>query len=212
MYLLGSEYDFPPIELANPHGIIAIGGDLNPIRLINAYKNGIFPWYSEGEPIMWYSPDPRMVLKPSEVYISKSMRKILNEGKFNVTFNQNFEQVIESCQKTKRDGQHDTWITKDLKKSMIELHKMGYAKSVEVWLDGKLAGGLYGIDLGYLFCGESMFSSIPNASKVALVSLCKKLDQENYPLLDCQVYTEHLESLGAYEISRKEFKTYLSLK
>lgn len=212
MFLLGSEYVFPPIELADPHGIIAIGGDLNPNRLIEAYKNGIFPWYNEGEPIVWYSPDPRMVLKPSNVYISKSMRKILNEGKYKVTFNQNFEQVIERCQKIKRDGQRGTWITRELKKSMIELHKMGYAKSVEVWLEEKLVGGLYGMDLDYLFCGESMFSLMPNTSKIAFIALCKKLDEDNYPLLDCQVYTEHLESLGAYEISRKEFKTYLNLK
>lgn len=205
MFLLGKEYVFPPVELANREGMIAAGGDLHPLRLVKAYESGIFPWYNEGEPIIWYSPNPRMVLKPNEVYISKSMKKILKDGKFKVTFNQNFEEVINNCQRIYRNGQSGTWITHDLKNSMIELHKMGYAKSVEVWLDDKLVGGLYGFDLNHVFTGDSMFSLVSNASKIAFIKLCQKLEKENYQLLDCQVYNEHLETLGAYEIPRKEF-------
>ena len=209
MFLLGTDYKFPPIELANPEGILAIGGDLNPHRMLEAYKMGIFPWYNEGEPIVWYSPKFRMVLKPDEVYISKSMKKILKDGIFQLTFNQNFEQVITLCQKTKRANQPGSWITNALKKSMIELHEMNYAKSIEIWEKGKLVGGLYGLDFGHIFCGESMFSLVPNASKFAFISLCQKLQDEGYQLLDCQVYNDHLASLGAYEIPRKEFKSYL---
>ncbi|MCC7521485.1 MAG: leucyl/phenylalanyl-tRNA--protein transferase [Flavobacteriaceae bacterium] len=211
MFLLKSEDKFPPIELANADGVLAVGGDLQPERLLEAYKLGIFPWYNEGEPVIWYSPPFRMVLKPNEVYISKSMKKILKDEVFHVTFNQNFVQVIELCQKIYRPDQPGTWITKDLKKSMIKLHQMGKAKSVEVWKNDALVGGLYGLDLDQIFCGESMFSMVPNASKVAFISLCQKLERENYRLLDCQVYNEHLESLGAYEIPRSEFKTYLNL-
>lgn len=220
MFLLGSEFDFPPIELASDEGIIAIGGDLHPKRLLAAYHNGIFPWYNEGEPIVWYSPNPRMVLFPKQVKISKSMRKVLREGHFDVTFNQNFKQVIRLCKTVQRKDQEGTWITDDLEKSMIKLHKKGWAKSVEVWqhfsrdnrdaqCDKKLVGGLYGIDLGTIFCGESMFSLISNASKVAYISLAQKLAGENYPLIDCQVYNDHLASLGAVEMDRETFKKYL---
>lgn len=216
MFLLGSEYNFPPIELASEEGVVAFGGDLHPNRLLTAYHKGIFPWYNEGEPIVWYSPNPRMVLFPKEVKISKSMHKILRDGSFTVTFNQNFSQVIRSCKTVQREGQAGTWITDELEKSMIELNKKGWAKSVEVWqyLDSdqsekKLVGGLYGIDLGNLFCGESMFSLVSNASKVAFISLAQKLANENYPLIDCQVYNEHLASLGAVEMDRNTFKKYL---
>ena len=209
MFLLDASYQFPPVELSNPEGILAIGGDLHPERLITAYQSGIFPWYNEGEPIIWYSPVYRMVLKPHEVYISKSMKKVLRDQVFQVTFNQNFEAVIQHCQQTFRPGQRGTWITQELKNAMIQLHNMGLAKSVEVWQDHQLVGGLYGMDLGNIFTGESMFSLVPNASKTAFIRLCQKLEQENYQLLDCQVYNEHLESLGAYEIPRKEFIEYL---
>lgn len=209
MYLLGSEYVFPPIELASFEGIIAIGGDLHPDRLITAYRKGIFPWYSEDEPIIWYSPNPRMVLFPKEVKVSKSMRKILRDGTFKITFNQNFKEVIRHCKTVQRKDQEGTWITDDLEKSMIKLHQKGFAKSVEVWKDKELVGGLYGIDLGNLFCGESMFNLVSNASKVAYIYLAQKLAEENYPLIDCQVYNSHLASLGAIEMSRKNFKTYL---
>ena len=209
MFLLGSEFDFPPIELASEEGIIAIGGDLHPDRLLAAYHNGIFPWYNEGEPIIWYSPNPRMVLFPKEVKISKSMRKVLRNGLFEVTYNQQFKKVIRHCKTAQRNGQEGTWITNDLEKSMIELHKKGWAKSVEIWQNKKLVGGLYGIDLGNLFCGESMFSLVSNASKVAYISLAHKLAGEIYPLIDCQVYNNHLASLGAVEMERDTFKKYL---
>jgi len=212
MFLLGSNYDFPPIELASEEGVIAIGGDLHPQRLLLGYRSGIFPWYNEGEPIVWYSPNPRMVLFPKEIKISKSMRKILKSDTFKVTFNQNFEEVIRHCKTVQRKGQEGTWITDDLEKSMIILHKKGWAKSVEVWQENTLVGGLYGIDLGILFCGESMFNLVSNASKVAYIALAEKLEKENYPLIDCQVYNDHLASLGAVEMERDTFKKYLPKK
>jgi leucyl/phenylalanyl-tRNA--protein transferase len=212
MFLLGSEFDFPPIELASKEGVLAIGGDLHTDRLLLAYRNGIFPWYNEGEPIIWHSPDPRMVLFPKEVKISKSMRKILRDATFKVTFNQNFREVIRNCKTVQRNDQEGTWITDDLEKSMIELHQQGYAKSIEVWQNEKLVGGLYGVDLGILFCGESMFSLVSNASKVAYITLAQKLEKEKYSIIDCQVYNDHLASLGAVEISREEFKKYLPSK
>ena len=209
MFILGNDYKFPPVELANKGGILAIGGDLNPKRLLKAYQNGIFPWFNDGEPIIWYAPDPRMVLKPKEVYISKSMRKVLRDGQFKVTFNRSFEKVINACQTINRKDQFGTWLTDDLKKSLIELHQMDYAKSVEVWQDDDLVGGLYGIDLGDVFCGDSMFSYVSNASKVAFIYLCQYLEESDYKLLDCQIYNEHLASLGAYEIPREQYMRYL---
>ncbi len=209
MYLLGPEFDFPPIELASKEGVIAIGGDLHPKRLLVAYHSGIFPWYNEGEPIVWYSPDPRMILFPKEIKISKSMRKIVRDNTFTVTFNQNFKEIIKLCKTVQRKGQEGTWITDDLEKSMNILHKKGWAKSVEVWQEKKLVGGLYGIDLGTIFCGESMFSLVSNASKIAYITLAKKLEKENYSLIDCQVYNDHLASLGAIEMERDTFKKYL---
>ncbi|HIP47639.1 MAG TPA: leucyl/phenylalanyl-tRNA--protein transferase [Lutibacter sp.] len=209
MFLLGTEYKFPPTELASDEGILAIGGDLHPNRLLEAYNHGIFPWYNEGEPIVWYSPDPRMVLFPDKVRISKSMRKIIRDKYFKVTFNQYFKEVIRYCKSTQRAGQQGTWITDDLETSMIYLHEQGIAKSVEVWQNNKLVGGLYGLDLGSLFCGESMFSIESNASKFAFISLAQKLEKDKYPIIDCQVYNDHLASLGAVEISRSDFKKYL---
>ena len=209
MFILGNDYKFPPVELANKGGILAIGGDLNPKRLLKAYQNGIFPWFNDGEPIIWYAPDPRMVLKPKEVYISKSMRKVLRDGQFKVTFNRSFEKVINACQTINRKDQFGTWLTDDLKKSLIELHQMDYAKSVEVWQEDTLVGGLYGIDLGDVFCGDSMFSYVSNASKVAFIYLCQYLEESDYKLLDCQIYNEHLASLGAYEIPREQYMRYL---
>lgn len=205
MYLLSDNLVFPPVELADDNGLLAIGGDLTPERLILAYKNGIFPWYNEGEPIIWYSPNPRMVLFPKKLKISKSMQRIIRMGKFTVTFNQNFPEVIDQCKNIKRKNQNGTWITNEMKKSYLTLNNLGYAKSVEVWKSKKLVGGLYGIDLGNVFCGESMFSKVSNASKIALFYLTKKLERENYSLIDCQVYNDHLASLGAEEISRNEF-------
>jgi leucyl/phenylalanyl-tRNA--protein transferase len=212
MYFLSKELFFPPVSEANPEGILAIGGDLSPERLLLAYKNGIFPWFEEGEPIYWWSPNPRMVLFLDELVVSKSMRNILNRNIFKVTFNQNFKEVISNCQKIKRDGQNGTWITNDMIEAYCKLNELGIAKSVEVWQKGELVGGLYGIDLGHIFCGESMFSKVSNASKVAFIELASQLKFANYKVLDCQVYNEHLESLGCREIDRTDFMKLLKSK
>lgn len=209
MYFLSRELYFPPVSYASPEGIVAIGGDLSPERLLLAYRSGIFPWFEDDEPILWWSPPERMVLLFDELKVSKSMRNILNRGTFRVTFNTAFEQVIDNCRNVKRNGQAGTWLTENMVSAYCKLHELGYAKSVEVWQDNKLVGGLYGIDLGHIFCGESMFSKVSNASKVAFIALAKKLQQENYRLLDCQVYNEHLESLGAIEIDRDDFMAIL---
>ena len=205
MYFLSKELFFPPVSEANPHGVLAIGGDLSTERLLLAYKSGIFPWFEEGEPIFWWSPNPRMVLFLDELVVSKSMRNILKRNIFKVTFNKNFREVISNCQKIKRNGQNGTWITSDMIEAYCKLHELGIAKSVEVWQNNELVGGLYGIDLDHVFCGESMFSKVPNASKVAFTALVNQLKEANYKLLDCQVYNEHLESLGCREIEREEF-------
>lgn len=212
MYFLTKELFFPPADEADEDGILAVGGDLSPERLQLAYKNGIFPWFDDDEPILWWSPNDRMVLFPDEFVVSKSMRNILNRGVFKVTFNQNFKEVISNCSSIKRDGQRGTWITDQMIEAYMKLNEMGIAKSVEVWQEGVLVGGLYGIDLGHVFCGESMFSKVSNASKVAFVSLVRKLKEENYKLLDCQVHNDHLESLGAREISREDFMKILKHK
>jgi len=205
MYFLSKELFFPPVEEANDDGIVAIGGDLSPERLLLAYRSGIFPWFDDDEPILWWSPPERMVLFPEEFKVSKSMRNILNQGIFKVTYNQNFRDVITNCSTIKRDGQQGTWVSEQMIEAYTKLHEMGIAKSVEIWQDDVLVGGLYGIDLGHVFCGESMFSKVSNASKVAFVSLVRKLKEANYKLLDCQVHNSHLESLGAREISREDF-------
>jgi leucyl/phenylalanyl-tRNA--protein transferase len=209
MYYLTTHLFFPTVSQANPDGILAIGGDLSSERLILAYKSGIFPWFEEGEPIIWWSPNPRMVLFLDELVVSKSMRNVLHRNRFKVTFNQNFRDVILSCQKIKRNGQSGTWITNEMIEAYCELHQLGIAKSVEVWQNDDLVGGLYGIDLGHVFCGESMFSKVSNASKVAFIALVKHLASNNYKLLDCQVYNDHLASLGCREIDRTEFMKFL---
>ena len=209
MYYLTKDLFFPPVNQANRDGILAIGGDLSMERLVLAYKSGIFPWFEDGDPIIWWSPNPRMVLFLDELIISKSMRNILNRNSFTITFNQNFRDVISHCQQVKRDGQNGTWITNDMIEAYCKLHEIGTAKSVEVWQNGELVGGLYGIDLGTIFCGESMFSLVSNASKVAFIALVKQLKDKDYKLLDCQVYNPHLESLGCREIKREEFMSIL---
>lgn len=209
MYFLSKELFFPPVSEANPDGILAIGGDLSSERLLLAYKSGIFPWFEEGEPIFWWSPNPRMVLFLDELVVSKSMRNIVNRNIFTVTFNQNFREVISNCQKIKRDGQNGTWITNDMIEAYCKLNELGIAKSIEVLQNDELVGGLYGIDLGHIFCGESMFSKVSNASKVAFIALANQLKTGNYKVLDCQVYNEHLESLGCREIEREEFMEIL---
>ncbi|MFT5790973.1 MAG: leucyl/phenylalanyl-tRNA--protein transferase [Roseivirga sp.] len=204
MQFLTHKIEFPPVDQANQYGILAVGGDLSHERLLLAYKSGIFPWYSEGEPIIWYSPDPRMVLFPDQLRISKSMRQILRKNVFKVTFNEAFEEVIFNCKYANREpqGEYGTWITDEMKEAYVELYKKGIAKSVEVWQNDELVGGLYGVDMGTVFCGESMFSKASNASKVAFIHLVKS---EKYKFIDCQVYNPHLASLGAEEISRNEF-------
>jgi leucyl/phenylalanyl-tRNA--protein transferase len=207
MYFLNHSIEFPPVAQASEEGVLAIGGDLSVPRLLLAYKRGIFPWYNDEEPIIWWSPDPRFILIPDELKVSKSMKQVLRNRGFEVTVNRNFRAVIEHCSKMKRDGQEGTWITNEMISSYIKLHELGFAKSVEVWLGETLVGGLYGLDLNNgVFCGESMFSLVSNASKVALITF---IQNSNYELFDCQVYTNHLASLGAKDISRDLFLTYL---
>jgi len=210
IHLLNEELWFPPVSETHPSGILAVGGDLSTERLLLAYHSGIFPWFEDGEPITWWAPDWRMVLFLDDLKVSKSMRNILNRGMFKVTFNQAFKAVISNCQSVKREGQHGTWITDDMIAAYVKLHELGHAKSVEVWQNGELVGGLYGVDLGSIFCGESMFSKVSNASKVAFIHLVECLKKNNYLLLDCQVYNEHLESLGCVEIERDAFMTILN--
>jgi leucyl/phenylalanyl-tRNA--protein transferase len=197
---------FPNPSLADEDGLLAVGGDLSVERLLLAYKNGIFPWYSDDTPILWYSPHERFVLFPGELKISKSMRQVMRSGRFKITYNQCFGKVIDACSTVKREGQDGTWITDDMKAAYGRLHLEGHAHSVEVWEGDALVGGLYGVEVGSVFCGESMFSNVSNASKVALVSLCQS---EKYTLIDCQVHTAHLESMGARLIGRKEYISVL---
>ncbi|MFI1772944.1 leucyl/phenylalanyl-tRNA--protein transferase [Thalassobellus citreus] len=207
MHYLTKNIWFPDVNEATEDGILAIGGDLSVERLLLAYKSGIFPWFETEVPILWWSPNPRFVLFPEKLKVSKSMRQVLRNKDFTVTVNKAFKRVIEECSIAKRDGQAGTWITKDMIDAYVKLHELGYAKSVEVWRNDTLVGGLYGIDLGnQVFCGESMFAKVSNASKVGFITF---IQNSNYKLIDCQVYTNHLESLGAEEISREAFLEYL---
>ena len=210
MYRLTDALLFPSPEQASAEGIVAVGGDLLPERVMLAYRKGIFPWFESDDFLLWWSPDPRMVLFPDQLKISKSMRTVLRKKRFEVTFNKAFDQVVEACAKVKRFGQNGTWITPGLMEVYSTLHTQGHAHSVEVWEEGSLVGGLYGIDLGTVFCGESMFSKSSNASKVALIFLVKELKKNKYELIDCQVPTQHLASMGAVPISRTKFLTFLS--
>ena len=210
MYRLTDALLFPSPEQASAEGIVAVGGDLQPERVMLAYRKGIFPWFESDDFLLWWSPDPRMVLFPDQLKISKSMRTILRKKRFEVTFNKAFDQVVQACAKVKRFGQNGTWITPGLMEVYSTLHTQGHAHSVEVWEEGSLVGGLYGIDLGTVFCGESMFSKSSNASKVALIFLVKELKKNKYELIDCQVPTQHLASMGAEPISRTKFLTFLS--
>ncbi len=209
MFLLDHRLQFPNVENADDDGLLAVGGDLSPERLLLAYKNGIFPWFNEDSIILWWSPDPRMVLFPEKIRISKSMLQVIKSNRFRISWNTEFEKVIDSCSGIKRKGQQGTWITPEMKSAYLRLHLMGIAKSIEVWENNLLVGGLYGIDLGSVFCGESMFSTTSNASKFAFIKLAQEF-QEKGELIDCQLYTKHLESLGAKEISRKEFVEILT--
>jgi leucyl/phenylalanyl-tRNA--protein transferase len=202
IFRLDEQLLFPEPDLAEPDGLLAVGGDLSTPRLLLAYQNGIFPWYSDDTPILWYSPHERFVLYPQELKISKSMRQVLRSGKFRVTTNTCFAEVIKACSVAPREDQDGTWITDDMQAAYIKLHQDGYAHSVEVWEQNELVGGLYGIWVGEVFCGESMFSRVSNASKTALIYLCQT---NRFKLIDCQVHTSHLESMGARMISREQY-------
>ncbi len=212
MYILSNDLYFPAVEMADEDGILAIGGDLGIERLLLAYRNGIFPWYNEDEPIVWWSPDPRFVLFPENLKISSSMQTVINSGRFRFTINTAFAEVIGHCKIISRKGQHGTWISPAIQQAYTKLHELGYAHSAEAWIDGKLAGGLYGVRIGNVFFGESMFSKENNASKFAFIKYTQQLQKENVSLIDCQVHTSHLESLGASMIPRSTFieqlKTY----
>jgi leucyl/phenylalanyl-tRNA--protein transferase len=205
LFFLTDRLEFPDVESANSEGLLAVGGDLSPDRLMLAYRSGIFPWFNQDSPILWWSPDPRMVLFPKKIKVSKSMVKVMRDGGFTLSRNTCFEQVVDCCAKVPREGQRGTWITPEMHKAYRSLYKLGFAHSYEVWQNGLLVGGLYGVDLGHIFCGESMFSKVPNASKFAFISLARNLEKKDYHLIDCQLYTSHLASLGAEEMSRSEF-------
>lgn len=212
MHFLSEKIEFPNLSEATSDGLLAVGGDLSVERLLLAYNSGIFPWYEKGQPILWWSPDPRMVLFPSNFKVSKSLQKKIKSKEFNVSFNTAFSEVIKNCSDIKRRGQGGTWITSEMQYAYTQLHKKGYATSVEVWREEELVGGLYGIDLSdkKMFCGESMFSIESEASKVGFYSLVNELKKKEYKLIDCQMYTAHLASLGAEEISRTDFLKFLS--
>jgi len=209
-YQLDEELWFPSIECAENYGLLAVGGDLSAERLLLAYSLGIFPWYNPGEPILWWSPDPRCVLFPSELHISHSMRKFMRRQQYRVSIDENFAGVIYWCRRLRKnlDGS-GTWITQEMEQAFLRLHELGFAHSVECWDGEELVGGIYGVCLGYYFCGESMFSLRDNASKLVLIHLVQKLEQLGFELLDCQQTTDHLLSLGATEISRLEFQQHL---
>lgn len=208
-FWLGPTHEFPPVNLADPDGLLAIGGDLHPERVLHAYRHGIFPWFSDGQPILWWSPDPRMVLFSGELHVSRSMQKVLDKGPYTYRFNTAFEPVIRHCAEVPREGQDGTWITPQMINTYSDLHRRGFAQSAECWLGDELVGGLYGIRLPRMFCGESMFSLRPNASKFAFIHLVRQLQSEGVELIDAQVHTPHLESLGARLIPRSEFLGWL---
>ncbi|HTB51711.1 MAG TPA: leucyl/phenylalanyl-tRNA--protein transferase [Ferruginibacter sp.] len=209
MFFISEELLFPPVDQSDEDGLLAIGGDLSSERLLLAYKNGIFPWYNEDEPICWWSPDPRFVLYPDKLKVTKSMQTVLNSGTFRFTINRAFDEVIKNCKSITRKDQDGTWISPQVQEAYINLHQLGYAHSAEAWQNGKLVGGLYGVRLGKIFFGESMFSKMSNASKFAFINYVKQLQKEGVQLIDCQVYTDHLKSLGAEMINRIKFTELL---
>jgi leucyl/phenylalanyl-tRNA--protein transferase len=210
MYILGKELIFPAVQSAGENGLLAIGGDLSSDRLLLAYRNGIFPWYNENDPICWYCPDPRFVLFPEELIVSKSMRTVLSNGKFSFTVNSAFKEVIKNGKMVNRKDQQGTWISDDIAAAYTSLHIQGYAHSAEAWKNGELVGGLYGVRLGNVFFGESMFSKQSNASKFAFIRYIQYLQKQHVQLIDCQVYTRHLQSLGARMIERENFLQLLA--
>lgn len=214
VYLLNGSSDepFPDVALAlrEPDGLLAAGGDLTVERLLRAYRNGIFPWYGWEDPILWWSPDPRMVLYPNDLHISKSLHKILKKNKFQITCNQAFESVIFECSKTRKDGL-GTWIMPEVQDAFCQFHKAGYAHSIEAWIDDDLVGGLYGVLIGQMFFGESMFSRVSNASKVAFAHIVEYWKCAGLGLIDCQVHSDHLQKLGGRMIDRKKFVNLLDI-
>jgi leucyl/phenylalanyl-tRNA---protein transferase len=207
MRWLSQTIEFPPLDQANSEGLLAVGGDLSPERVFYAYQNGIFPWYESNQPVLWWAPDPRFVLFPHKLKVSKSTKQILRHQSFEITLNRNFKDVIEACANVKRNAQSGTWITNEMIQTYCDLHQKGIAKSVEVWQNKKLVGGLYGVELNdTIFCGESMFSYVDNASKIGFTTF---VQNSKYKLIDCQLHTDHLESLGAEFISRLRFMKYL---
>lgn len=211
MIFLKNGDPFPPVDFADEQGLLAVGGELNVRSLMAAYNQGIFPWYDESQPVLWWSPDPRMVLFPEKLNVSKSMKQLLKKDAFKVTYNEDFAQVLEHCANIDRPGQDGTWITDEIKAQYQKLHEQNIAQSVEVWKEGNLVGGLYGIYLRdkKVFCGESMFAKVSNASKFGFIKFVEKLRKEGVKLIDCQIYTDHLASLGAEEIPRKDFLNFL---
>mgnify|MGYP006075973285 FL=1 len=208
MRWLNDTIEFPPLSEANNDGLLAVGGDLSSKRVLLAYQSGIFPWYEANQPLLWWAPNPRFVLYPSKLKVSKSSKRLLKSKKFEVSVNRNFKDVILACAKVKRQSQSGTWITDKMIDVYCELHQMGFAKSVEVWLDNKLVGGLYGVQFNEdLFCGESMFSYVSNASKIGFISF---IQMSKFKLIDCQVHSSHLESLGAEKINRSDFMQHLT--
>lgn len=205
IYRLAQEPIFPPPELAEPDGLLAIGGDLSTERLLAAYRQGIFPWYEAGGPILWWSPDPRLVLLPSELHVSRRLRRTIRQGRFETRYDTAFESVIRACAEVRRPHEDGTWITPEMRDAYLRLHRSGHAHCMEAWREGRLVGGIYGVRVGRCFCGESMFHHETDASKVALVALVERLRAEGVELLDCQVSSPHLISLGAREIPRSEF-------
>ena len=207
------DYWFPPVSeaLDDPQGLLAVGGDLSVSRLLHAYQCGIFPWFSDHDPILWWAPSPRMVINPHQIHISKSMAKVIRKTPFIVTFDHAFERVVKACGSTPRADQTsvESWITQDMQHAYTQLYRRGYAHSVEVWHGGELVGGLYGVALGRMFFGESMFSRADNASKIAFIHLAQRIAQWGFVLIDCQMHTPHLASLGAQEIPMAEFENYL---
>jgi len=209
VFLLSNELTFPQPHLATPEGLLAVGGDLGQERLLLAYQNGIFPWYSEGEPILWWSSDPRLVLYPAEIHISRRLNRIIRQKSFKITFDQAFESVISACARVRMQNGEGTWIVDEIIRAYCRLHMTGFAHSVEAWENGQLAGGLYGVSLGRTFFGESMFTRVSNASSVAFVTLVKYLHSMSFKLIDCQVTTAHLMRFGAREINREQFLSEL---
>lgn len=205
VFLLSETNSFPPVYLAEKNGLLAIGGDLSEERLLQAYRQGIFPWYAQGDPILWWSPEPRTVLYPDRFVISRTLRKVLKRNLFNITFDYAFSKVIAGCASVHTEKHADTWIVEEMGEAYIRLHERGYAHSVEAWADGILAGGLYGVAMGRCFFGESMFTQKPNASKVAFAVLVRYLKSRGFHLIDCQMKTDHLMRFGAVEIPRKTF-------